>query len=121
MPRVILLVDADSDSRTILKAYLEHHGYGVLDTPDGGEALDLARSHAPDLIIGPFPLDVPGHSPFTRAVRRESGYDGPILTVSARARPEDVEAAESISDGVLLKPVQPSTVLEAVQRLLGDG
>jgi DNA-binding response OmpR family regulator len=117
---LILVVDADNDGRAILKAYLQHHGYEVLETPDGEEALALARSHSPDLIIGEFPLNVPGHSPFTRAVRAESHYEGRILSVSARARPQEVAAAEAVSDAVMLKPVHPSEVLGEVRRLLGE-
>jgi len=117
---LILLVDADNDGRTILKVYLEHYGYDVLETADAEEALGLALSRAPDLIIGTFPLDVPGHSPFTNAVRTESRFEGPIMSVSARARPQDVKAAEAVSDAVMLKPVHPSAVLAEVQRLLGE-
>lgn len=120
MSRLILLVDADDDGRSILRTYLEHHGYRVVDSGDGAAALDLVREHGPDLIIGDFPLDVPGHSPFTNAARGEHGYTGPILSVSARARPVEIEAARAKSSAVLVKPVQPSKVLEAVQRLLPE-
>lgn len=118
--RLVLLVDEDSDGRMILRAYLEHHGYEVLDTAEGEEALGLLRDHRPDLVIGSFPLNVPGHSPFTSAARSEHGYEGPILSVSARALPKEVEAAEATSSSVLLKPVAPATVLEEVRRLLGE-
>lgn len=120
MSRLILLVDADDDGRGILRAYLEHHGYRVLESPDGAAALDLVRDHAPHLIIGDFPLDVPGHSPFTDAARSEIGYVGPIVSVTARARPEEIEAARVTSSTVLVKPVHPSRVLEEVKRLLAD-
>lgn len=121
MSRLILLVDADHDGRNILRAYLEHHGYDVLESADGAAALDLVRDHGPDLIIGDFPLDVPGHSPFTNTARLESGYAGPILSVTARARPEEIAAAREKSSAVLVKPVLPARVLEEVERLLaGD-
>ncbi len=121
MSRLILLVDADGDGRGILRAYLEHHGYRVLESSDGAGALDLVRDHGPDLIIGDFPLDVPGYSPFTGAARAEFGYGGPILSVTVRARPEEIEAARATSDMVLVKPVAPSRVLAEVERLLaGD-
>lgn len=118
MSRLILLVDADDDGRNILRVYLEHHGYRVVESPDGAAALDLVGQHGPDLIIGDFPLDVPGHSPFTKAARAEFGYDGPILSVTARARPVEIEAARAKSSAVLVKPLHPARVLEEVERLL---
>lgn len=120
MPDLILLVDRDDDARQIYRTYLEHQGYSVLDTADGQEGLELARAHSPDLVMGDFPLDVPGHSPFVAALRREIGCEAPVLVVSARAMDEDVLAAEAVSQGVLTKPVLPERVLEEVQRLLGS-
>jgi CheY-like chemotaxis protein len=118
--QLILLVDADSDSRNILKVYLEHHGYRVVVSANGAEGLEAVREEGPDLIIGDFPLDVPGHSPFTDAARDDLAYAGPVLSITARARPEDIEAARAKSSAVLLKPVHPSRVLEEVERLLSD-
>lgn len=120
MTRSILLVDADNDGREILRVYLEHHGYRVVESSDGAAAFDLVREHRPDLIIGDFPLDVPGHSPFTNAARAELGYVGPILSVTARARPAEITAARANSSAVLVKPVHPSRVLEEVERLLAE-
>lgn len=119
-PPLILLVDRDDDARQIYKAYLEHQGYDVLDTGDGQRGLDLAREHRPALVIGDFPLDVPGHSPFVRALRR-LGCEAPVLVVTARAMDEEVEAARAVSQAVLTKPVAPERVFEEVQRLLGTG
>jgi DNA-binding response OmpR family regulator len=113
----ILLVDPDPDGRSILRTYLEHHGFRVLDAADGDTGLELIREHDPDLVIGDFPIDVPGYSPFTGAAS-DLGYEGPILTVTARAREDQVEAAEAVSQRVLTKPVSPARVLAAVRSLL---
>jgi two-component system, cell cycle response regulator DivK len=36
---------------TLLKQLLKAHGYEVLETPEGLQALDLARDEQPDLIL----------------------------------------------------------------------
>ena len=38
-------------SLTLLKQLLKAHGYEVLETPEGLQALDLARDEQPDLIL----------------------------------------------------------------------
>jgi DNA-binding response OmpR family regulator len=118
MSPLILLVDRDYDTRQILRTYLEHHGHRVLETPDGEEALDLAREHDPAVIIGDFPLDVPGHSPFVEALRNEAGSRAPVLSFSARVSPDDLSAAWAVSTQVLTKPASPIEVLREVDRLL---
>ena len=118
----ILLVDGDADTREILRVALENHGHEVLDAADGTLGLSLAREHRPALIIGDFPLDVPGESPFTGAVRREPGLQGTrILTVTARALADNLVAARRVSDAVLVKPVEPRDVVMEAERLLGGG
>lgn len=118
---LILLVDADADTREILRVALESRGHGVLDAADGTTGLRLARAHRPALIIGDFPLDVPGESPFTGAVRRDPRLENTrILTVTARAMENDLSLARQVSDAVMVKPVEPSHVLAQVERLLSS-
>lgn len=115
---LILLVDSDQDTRAILRRYLEYNRYRILDCDDGEAGIALAREHKPDLVIGDFPLDVPGHSPFSEALRSDAGSGAPILVYTARAFAEQVEAARAIGDAVVVKPAAPKEVLNEVQRLL---
>lgn len=119
-PRTVLIVDPDHDIRDILRAYLESQGYQVLDTASGEEGLGLAGRHDPDVIVADLPMDVPGHSPFVRALREEVGSTAPILVFTARATRAEVAAARKISARVLTKPAFPSTVAGHIRRLLGD-
>lgn len=116
---LVLLVNSDQDSRTILRDALEHAGYDVLSTPTGAEGLSLADSRCPDVIIGDFPMDVPGHSPFTVDIRKNPRLRGTrLLAVTARALDHEVAAARAVSDAVLVKPVQPGRVVAEVARLI---
>lgn len=116
---LVLLVNSDEDSRTILRDALEHAGYDVLSTPTGAEGLALADTHRPDVIIGDFPVHVPGHSPFTGDIRSNPRLKGTrLLAVTARALDHEVEAARAVTDAVLLKPVKPATVVDEVARLI---
>ncbi len=50
MPTV-LIVDDDTDIRETTRLILEEAGYTVLDTPNGGAALDLLHASAERLIV----------------------------------------------------------------------
>ena len=121
-PALVLLVNSDEDTRTILRDALEHAGYRVISTPDGAEGLALADRHVPDVIIGDFPLDVPGHSPFTGDIRANPRLGRTrLLAVTARAMEHEISAAQEASDAVLLKPVSPGAVVDEVARLVAGG
>jgi CheY-like chemotaxis protein len=116
---LVLLVDADADTRTILRHALEHEGFRVMAAADGAEGLALAREHGPEIIVGDFPLNVPGHAPFTGDIRADARLrDTKVLSVTTRALDQELEAARQVADEVLVKPVEPQVVVAAVQRLL---
>lgn len=116
---LVLLVNSDEDSRTILRDVLEHAGYDVLSTRTGAQGLAIADARCPDVIIGDFPMDVFGHSPFTGDVRKNPRLKGTrLLAVTSRALDHEVEAARAVSDAVLVKPVKPGLVVDEVARLI---
>jgi hypothetical protein len=49
----ILIVEDNPISLTLLKQLLKAHGYEVLGTPEGLQALDLARAEQPDSSMSP--------------------------------------------------------------------
>jgi DNA-binding response OmpR family regulator len=115
---VVLLVSCDEDTETILRAAFESRGHRVLVAPTGEEGLQLAEAERPDVILGDFPMDVPGHSPFTRAARAQGEHGALIVTFSARALPGQITAAEAVSDTVITKPQDPLDVVDRVEQLL---
>ncbi len=54
----VLVVDNDAKTVELVQRYLKHHGYRVLTTYDGMEALRLAREGQPELIV--LDLMLPG-------------------------------------------------------------
>ena len=47
----LLLVEDNEDNRIIYSTVLRHVGYAVVEAQDGREAISLARSVLPDLIL----------------------------------------------------------------------
>ena len=79
-----LLVEDERKLRELVRSYLERAGLAVLSTRSGAEAITLAASAAPDLVVLDLGLpDVPGET-----VARELRAAGsvPILMLTAKAR-----------------------------------
>lgn len=119
MPEARLLV-AD-DERTILDllcASLRHAGFEVLAANDGREALSLARSGRPDVLI----LDVmmPGYDGFEVVSRlRDEGLDAPVLFLTARDATEDKVRGLTVGgDDYVTKPFSLDEVLARIRALL---
>jgi two-component system cell cycle response regulator DivK len=74
---------------TLLKPLLNGHGYEVLGTPEGLQALDLAREEQPDLILMDIRLpDISGFE-VTRMLKQDQRTKTiPIVAVTALASPE---------------------------------
>ena len=113
----LLVVDDDERLRALLTRYLGTNGYRVTAASGAGEARQLMKSMAFDLLI----LDVmmPGESglDLTRSVR--SGSQIPILMLTARGEPTDrIAGLELGADDYLPKPFEPRELLLRVGSLL---
>jgi DNA-binding response OmpR family regulator len=83
----ILLVEDERKLRELVRSYLERGGFTVLSAGSGAEALSLADSAMPDLVVLDLGLpDVPGE-----AVAAELRTRGtiPIVMLTAKAGEED--------------------------------
>ena len=57
--RTILIVDDDKKIVQLVSLYLKREGYRVLSAFDGQEALEMARSKQPDLILSLIHISEP--------------------------------------------------------------
>jgi DNA-binding response OmpR family regulator len=113
----ILVVDDERAIVESLRYALEKEGYSVLEASDGSEALDLARSRSPDLIL--LDIMLPGMSGFEvcRILRKESSV--PILMLSARAdEPDRIVGLDLGADDYITKPFSLREVLARIRAAL---
>ena len=113
---LILIAEDEPEIADILIAYLARGGFKTLHAADGRRALELHRTHKPDLVL----LDVQmprmdGHQA-TRSLR-EKGYLPPIIALTAHAMKEerDRAVASGFSD-FLSKPVQRDALVEMLTK-----
>src|SRR6185312_17100576 len=90
MAATVLLVEDERKLRDLVRSYLERAGFTVLSTGSGAEALTLAASGSPDLVILDLGLpDIPGET-VARELRAEGPTAGtPILMLTAKTAEED--------------------------------
>ena len=85
----VLLVEDFEDSRFSLSKLLEIEGYEVLEATDGAEAVNIALSAKPDLILMDLSLPVIDGLSATKKIREhesqshDSVYRVPIIALSA--------------------------------------
>ena len=73
MAATVLVVEDERKLRDLVRSYLERAGFTVLSTDSGAEAITMALTSAPDLVILDLGLpDVPGET-----VARELRETGP--------------------------------------------
>ncbi len=100
---VLLVVEDDAQMRRFLRTTLTNHGYRVVEATTGTEALALATSHNPELVI--LDLGLPDMDGLDVARRLREWMTAPIIVVSARGQEDDkVRALDEGADDYLTKP-----------------
>ena len=120
MAATVLLVEDERKLRELVRSYLERAGFTVLSTGSGAEAITLAASSAPDLVVLDLGLpDVPGE---TVAGEVRSIGQVPIVMLTARAAEEDrIAGLELGADDYVTKPFSPRELVLRVQAILRRG
>jgi two-component system cell cycle response regulator DivK len=112
----ILIVEDTPISLTLLKQLLKAHGCEVLGTPEGLQALDLAREEQPDLILMDIRLpDISGFE-VTRLLKADDRTKTiPIIAVTALASPEyEKKGLESGCGAYIPKPITLGRFLRTI-------
>jgi diguanylate cyclase (GGDEF)-like protein len=120
----ILVVDDRAINREFLSTLLGYVGHAVIEAVDGVEALALARSGHPDLIVTDVLMpNMDGVELADRVHDDPSIAHTPIIFYTATYRvPEASVLAESCRvAAVIAKPAEPQVILDAVATALGTG
>ncbi|MGH2768114.1 MAG: response regulator transcription factor [Candidatus Methylomirabilales bacterium] len=120
MTKKLLIADDEAGVRSLVRMTLESESLEILEASTGHEAIELARSESPDLIL----LDVmmPGLSGFDvcRALKGDRATAGiPVVILTARAQASDLEDGEAAgADDYFTKPFSPVALMRKVDEIL---
>ena len=119
----LLLVEDNEDNRIIYSTVLRHLGYRVIEAQDGVEAVELARTAQPDLILMDISIPRMDGWEATRILRGDSRTSAiPIIALTAHALADDRERAAKVGfSSYLAKPIEPKVVVAEVRRWIGEG
>ena len=117
----VLLVEDTEDNRFMMRRLLEMAGYRVVEATNGEEAVRLAESEQPDLILMDLSLPVIDGLAATRAIRKLNGLSKtPIIAVSAHDTSDfQSDALAAGCDSYITKPIDFSQLEQLIARLLG--
>ncbi len=118
----ILLVEDNEMNRDMLSRRLERRGYQIVCALDGEQAIALAHTEAPALILMDMSLPVLDGWEATRRLKADDATKAiPIIALTAHAMDTDAaRARECGCDDFDTKPVELPRLLEKIQRLLGS-
>jgi two-component system alkaline phosphatase synthesis response regulator PhoP len=117
MAQTVLVVDDEPRIAAIAADYLRHAGYAVLTAADGVQALELARTKRPDLVVLDLGLPKLGGLEVTRALRAETAI--PIVMLTARVEESDrLLGLELGADDYITKPFSPRELVARVKAVL---
>jgi two-component system cell cycle response regulator DivK len=118
----ILLVEDNEMNRDMLSRRLERKGYEVILAVEGQQAIDLATSEKPDLILMDMSLPVVNGWEATRRLKADGQTRQiPIIALTAHAMPEDErKAREAGCNDYDTKPIELPRLMGKIEALLGS-
>ena len=120
MPGTILVVADLATYRIILRVKLASACYDVIQAGTGAEALDMARSERPDLVLLDMAMpDMDGREVCRRLKRDPRTRAIPVVMVTAHNDPESRRTAIAAgADDFLTKPIDDTILLARLRSLL---
>ena len=116
----ILIVEDDRALVELLTYHFEREEFAVRSTPDGEDALVLAREETPDLIVLDWMLEgLSGIEACRRLRRMPETQNVPIIMLTARGEESDrIRGLETGADDYVTKPFSPRELIARVLAVL---
>ena len=122
MAKTVLIVEDNELNMKLFHDLLEAHGYQTIQTRNGIEALDLARTHRPNLILMDIQLPEVSGLEVTKWLKEDDELRAiPVIAVTAFAMKGDEERIrQGGCEAYISKPISVVKFLETVRSYLGD-
>ena len=120
--KTVLIVEDNELNMKLFNDLLDAHGYRTLQTRDGMEALDMARTHKPDLILMDIQLPEVSGLEVTKWLKADDELQSiPVVAVTAFAMKGDEERIrQGGCEAYVSKPISVPKFIETIKTYLGD-
>lgn len=119
--KTILLVDDESDVRSVLKLRLERGGYRVLESDTGTHALEVVQQTHPDLVVLDWRLPGLTGIDVLRGIRGNP-FTADLIVFMVTGM-DEIEVRQELQNldvfAVIEKPFDPGGVLRKIDDALG--
>jgi signal transduction histidine kinase/CheY-like chemotaxis protein len=118
-PAKILVADDVPLNRQLLAGYFEGTGHRLIEAANGRQAVDMAKTHRPDLILMDMRMpELNGYEATERLKADPSLKDTPVIAVTASSFREEEARARKACDGFIRKPFNRSELVAELGRFL---
>jgi two-component system, cell cycle response regulator DivK len=122
MKKTVLIVEDNELNMKLFNDLLEAHGYTTVQTKSGVEAVGLARSHRPNLILMDIQRPEVSGLQVTQWLKDDPDLAHiPVVAITAFAMKGDEEKIrQGGCEAYLSKPISVVKFLETVRNYIGD-
>ena len=121
MAKKIIFVDDEPDVMRVTVFRLKKAGYEVITGVNGQEAIDLAKTQNPDLMLLDLRLPLMLGSEVCRLMKSDDALKHiPVILFTASVRDMAEKIKESGADDFLSKPFDHNKLLEKIGNFIGN-
>ena len=118
----IIIVDDDLTIRELVSATLESENYNIFQAENGEQAIEIAKTEKPDLIIMDIamPGDIDGFEA-TRILKSDPETKGSVIIILS-GKSKDIERKKGFevgADDYFTKPFSPLALIKKVEEMIG--
>jgi two-component system, cell cycle response regulator DivK len=120
--KTVLIVEDNELNMKLFHDLLDAHGYNILETRSGLEALKIAREQRPDLILMDIQLPEVSGLEVTKWLKEDDQLRSiPVVAVTAFAMKGDEERIrQGGCEAYISKPISIGSFIATVRRYIGD-
>jgi CheY-like chemotaxis protein len=119
----VLVIDDDTNIRSLIRLLLESDGHKVLQAHDGAAGLAMADAWSPDLILLDLTMPICGGEEVYRELQRNPQTAHiPVIVFSAALSPDDMRMWQSFPSvvDVIAKPFDTYVLAARIEEVLAE-
>jgi len=114
----VLVVDDEANIREIVRVYLEHEGFSVMEACDGEDALAIVEHKHPDLVVLDIMMPKVDGNEVCKRLRQRPSSPAIIMLTARNHELDKVLSLELGADDYLAKPFSPRELITRIKAVL---